>query len=554
MAAQIPKKVADLIRPDAPAADARTALGLGSVATHAAADFATPTDLATKANAADLAAHVGSTTNPHNVTAAQVGAYTTAQADALLAGKAAVSTPGADLWLVGGTLRRRYAQPGAAGLAWFTSIVAPDPTTGLPTVYNSDGTVFDVSQLTPTNTGQTYYVGYPGASDTKDGLTTGTSFGSLAKAVAMADVGKVIIKYPYFLHRSLVASSAGSPMKRDLIIQSDTPGSAIISSCYETTLTVAGNWIATAGQANVWQATPTAGVRTAIVSAWDAKTPDANGDFVRLLLQTSVAAVTATPGSYYVDATNIYVHTSDNRQPDGNIRVMLNQYNLYLVSNGYTLYLQDIAFEGGLTAFQVLDSGAGNRPRVIARNCTFKYASDAAAGNGASMQGCISHFQNCTAAQNALDGFNYHSHNGLLCQSVEIGCIGRANGWNGGATDSQNGSTTHDGNTIVRVAGSYFGNYGPNLADVTAGTTSWNVGCGAWGSTATTAAAQNCNYQSQCTGAGGLWLDTCWGHTDPASAAKYQLVVPTAGAKLSFRSFSGGMNFLTVAGATLAAY
>jgi hypothetical protein len=414
MAAQIPKKVADLIRPDAPAADARTALGLGSVATHAAADFATPTDLATKANAADLAAHVGSTTKPHNVTAAQVGAYTTAQADALLAGKAAVSTPGADLWLVGGTLRRRYAQPGAAGLAWFTSIVAPDPTTGLPTVYNSDGTVFDVSQLTPTNTGQTYYVGYPGASDTKDGLTTGTSFGSLAKAVAMADVGKVIIKYPYFLHRSLVASSAGSPMKRDLIIQSDTPGSAIISSCYETTLTVAGNWIATAGQANVWQATPTAGVRTAIVSAWDAKTPDANGDFVRLLLQTSVAAVTATPGSYYVDATNIYVHTSDNRQPDGNIRVMLNQYNLYLVSNGYTLYLQDIAFEGGLTAFQVLDSGAGNRPRVIARNCTFKYASDAAAGNGASMQGCISHFQNCTAAQNALDGFNYHSHNGLL--------------------------------------------------------------------------------------------------------------------------------------------
>jgi hypothetical protein len=37
--AQTPKKIADLIRPDAPAADARTALGLGDAATHAAADF-----------------------------------------------------------------------------------------------------------------------------------------------------------------------------------------------------------------------------------------------------------------------------------------------------------------------------------------------------------------------------------------------------------------------------------------------------------------------------------------------------------------------------------
>jgi hypothetical protein len=40
MAVQVPRKVGDLIRPDAPASEARTALGLGDAAVHDDADFA----------------------------------------------------------------------------------------------------------------------------------------------------------------------------------------------------------------------------------------------------------------------------------------------------------------------------------------------------------------------------------------------------------------------------------------------------------------------------------------------------------------------------------
>ena len=50
-------------------------------------------DLAAKASATALSTHVADTTNPHAVTAAQVGAYTTTQADTLLAAKAPLASP-----------------------------------------------------------------------------------------------------------------------------------------------------------------------------------------------------------------------------------------------------------------------------------------------------------------------------------------------------------------------------------------------------------------------------------------------------------------------------
>ncbi len=78
--------------------------GLGTASTHPASDFATAAhthaesdvtglvaDLAAKASAASLSTHTGNTSNPHAVTAAQVGAYTTAQADTLLAAKASTT-------------------------------------------------------------------------------------------------------------------------------------------------------------------------------------------------------------------------------------------------------------------------------------------------------------------------------------------------------------------------------------------------------------------------------------------------------------------------------
>lgn len=70
-------------------------VGLGSVNNTSDADKpisdATQTALNLKADAVDLTNHVDDNQNPHSVTAAQLGVYTSAQADTLLAGKAAAS-------------------------------------------------------------------------------------------------------------------------------------------------------------------------------------------------------------------------------------------------------------------------------------------------------------------------------------------------------------------------------------------------------------------------------------------------------------------------------
>src|SRR5688500_9647469 len=51
-----------------------------------------------KADASDLTAHTGNSSNPHSVTAAQVGAYTTGATDTLLAAKLTKATAGG-VWI-----------------------------------------------------------------------------------------------------------------------------------------------------------------------------------------------------------------------------------------------------------------------------------------------------------------------------------------------------------------------------------------------------------------------------------------------------------------------
>ena len=70
--------------------EAHTVTGLGTAAESDATDFATAGhnhDGTYEPSNANIQSHIGSTSNPHSVTAAQVGAYTTGQVDTALAGK-----------------------------------------------------------------------------------------------------------------------------------------------------------------------------------------------------------------------------------------------------------------------------------------------------------------------------------------------------------------------------------------------------------------------------------------------------------------------------------
>jgi hypothetical protein len=81
----------------------------------------------------------------------------------------------------------------------------------------------------------------------------------------------------------------------------------------------------------------------------------------------------------------------------------------------------------------------------------------------------------CDSFTNALDGFNYHLDTSASSAVVlEENCAGF--GSNVGA--SNNGSSAHDNVSIVRLNGSYWGNYAYNVIDIDNGW-SWNLGVSA---------------------------------------------------------------------------
>ncbi|MER8765813.1 hypothetical protein [Mesorhizobium sp. M0968] len=226
-----------------------------------------------------------------------------------------------------------------------------------------------------------------------------------------------------------------------------------------------------------------------VVNVWDAKTANltADGDYGRLPIAASQAACEATPGSYFIAGTSIYVNAADGRSLVGDTDLRIYKKHASTTANdtngnyqvlGGTIYLQGIHFEGGLSPFFNRLSDPAFKQNVYPRDCTFKYGgTDNFDINGDTL--CI--LQNCISAWSAQDGNNYHAIFGSAApQVIEVGCVGR---WNGTDTaGTNNGSTMHEGGWIIRVNGLYHHNQNRNVHDI-GNSFSWNMGCTARDST-----------------------------------------------------------------------
>lgn len=370
------------------------------------------------------------------------------------------------------------------------------------------------------NTGGTsYYVSNSG-SDSNNGLTWATAFSSMSKALSMSDVGTVYVKFDvYDRNRGLSAVTVNKNVNIIAV------GGKVIFSAHNTL-----TWSLTAGQTNTYQA-----ARSTVESVWDAKSVDALGDYKQLTKKTSIAEVEANAGSWYADSTTVYVHAHDNRIPDSFIRVYLAVPNGLINSGTAKVYLEGITFDGGIEPLKVTNGNATAMPTVYAKNCKFKYGSQS---NGATIQGANSFFVGCEAARNNLDGFNYHIYNNLKAVPIEIDCIGRNNGYT--TQDNNNGTTTHDAITSVRVNGSYYGNKGPNVADVGGGK-SWVVN--SLGHTSMAIAdVQNTNFQVD----GLMWLDECKSYNSP-----YDIATTTSASILYVKNLDWTTKFFTSAGSSI---
>lgn len=354
-------------------------------------------------------------------------------------------------------------------------------------------TDFDAADFQHVGAGKTYYVDVNNGDDSNDGLTPSSSLKSVHVALAKSDVDIIIVAEGYYqdLH-----GFNNLPMQNKNITIKAAPGANVIIST-ERKLA----WTKTEGYTNVYNAS-----RTQVATVWDGKVLDKFGDYTKLQEVESIASVDATPGSYYYNSPNLYVHTVDSRAADSDIHVFLNLRNLYNTGDS-TTYIEGIKLYGGNSgAAYVATTGAGQNPLFVAKDCEFKYASE---GNGGfTALGADVILQKCVFSRNAKDGANYHARNGRVNRVIEVDCVGRNNGL-GRNTDTDNNSSIHDGGKIIRVNCTYHGSEGPNVHDINAGTESWNIGCESYASAATLS-SRNSNYMVE--DGAKMWLDTCIGY------------------------------------------
>ncbi|MCA0963273.1 hypothetical protein [Salipiger bermudensis] len=319
--------------------------------------------------------------------------------------------------------------------------------------------------------------------------------------------------YPHAL------SFAGATVAADALVIRSWDGARIVSSMRMPPRT----WTKTSGQTSVYQASVEVDYRPSsgydLLSILDASVIDIDtlsmkrpaydrGDYRRLTAASDVADCDATAGSYFYDSSThvLYVHTVDGRAADDAILALVQADNLVIDKASPVLWAQDVDFEGGSGPLRVRATGA--RAASVLDRCTVKYSSGAGTlqANGLN---CATGSQtwllkDCIAAVNIADGFNYH---GSSPYALEVGCVGRNNGHDGGAAN--NGSTMHDQGAVVRVGCSYPLNI-RNVHDIN-DSQSLNLGCL---SSASRGDPENgCGYRAGVASGGSdaslMWLDTC---------------------------------------------
>lgn len=346
-----------------------------------------------------------------------------------------------------------------------------------------------------------FFVDPAAGSDANDGDEE-TPFAGLYKATH-GRTGKVWVYAKPGLYDRLHAFNDCAPQTTALVVVPWGDG-RIVSSMHHPDLV----WSPTAGKANTWEAVIVS--VGSVVDAADiridpdgAADVDGGEDYGRLALVASVDAVEATPGSYFVSGTTVYVHTFDGRQPDADVRVYENKRNFHAgaFSNGPVVWMENVDFEGGGPCARISAAG-GLANNAVFKGCTFKYS--AAGYDALRIDGkCDVKSFNCVAAHAGYDGFNYHYHASNPAgppTALEVGCVARRNGH--GTNGTNNGSTMHDGGTIRRSGGRYVDNQNRDLHDIDAGF-SWNLGCRIGGAPVAVAAGTGAGDETK------IWLDEC---------------------------------------------
>lgn len=221
-------------------------------------------------------------------------------------------------------------------------------------------------------------------------------------------------------------------------------------------------------------------------------------------------------GTYYVEDTNLYINTLNGKISVDKILPICG-FDLLINDNStqnVKLYVENIDFIGGISGcVSITNTPSFTEPEFYAKKCSFSYnESSRGAVNIQGAKLCIS--QQCIVHDGSCDGFGYSMFNNTKPKIIEINCVSYNNGKNkkDGTDNTYNGSTIHEGCTIIRINGKYYNNTGINVADVGSATNNFNslnLNCIAFDSNSSSKVSYNCGFMNL--GFGKMWLDTCEG-------------------------------------------
>src|SRR5699024_1396786 len=306
---------------------------------------------------------------------------------------------------------------------------------------------FDVSEYDNVE-GRTYYVDNVNGHSSNDGLSPSRALRRLRDAVRKDDVGTVIIMEGYYNRQEIEAAE----INKSISIKGMEGHEVILSVSDDISFNeVVEN-------PNVFL-----GSRSGTFKVIDRAYKDEYGDVLQYERVDSVEEVSNNRGTWFLDGSDLYVRTIDDREPDSQIRPLVSSSNINFKTDDGFIYLENLTLEGGnppLSASNITDKG---KCFLYAKNVNVKYSR---LYFGAEIKGVsLSIFQNCTSSHNPMDGFNYHTANNTRVKAIEINCKGYSNGI-GSDIDVENGSSMHGGGNIIRLFGEYFHNQGPNVIDV----------------------------------------------------------------------------------------
>jgi hypothetical protein len=307
--------------------------------------------------------------------------------------------------------------------------------------------------------GRVYLDWWTGA-DTNDGLTPATPVKTLLKSLQLAEAQAessivIHIMNKYFTRNYSTTMPTDYSLTKNIIFSPYGMERTFLGP-FENTNSLTWTEDGLAHKTN----------RSAVTNVLDLAFSKHRGEPQKYKKVNSVAEVQAERGTWYSDGSSLWIRRMEDKAPDDDLMIMLNVSKYDFLINDKKLVFDRVSF------FWTVSSADADGLRVTGNHANSElvlyrasFAHATANGVAAQKVGKVYNVESL-AYDNNYDGFNYH---GTMVTNpyefvYEYYVEALDNGKNG--VGNNNGSTAHEGMSVLRIGTLAYRSDGPNIADV----------------------------------------------------------------------------------------